>query len=131
MVTAAKSKVEVFAAVVNPPRPAATVPTPVRPHVDYAFLHSQISLERVLDHLRLLEGLRGSRQRRGACPIHRSQDARGRTFSVNLDKDVFQCFDASCGAAGNVLDFWAALHGLPLYEAALRLAATFGLRLNP
>ncbi len=138
VVTAATCKVEVSAAAVNPPTPAtlaapaaAATPSPLRPHVDYAFLRSQITLERVLEHLRLLEGLRGSRQRRGACPIHGSQNLRSRTFSVNLDRDVFQCFDGACGTAGNVLDFWAAFHRLPLYEAALHLAQTFGLRLNP
>ena len=103
----------------------------MRPHVDFALLRSQITLERVLERLRLLEGLRGSRQRRGTCPIHRSQNPRSRTFSVNLDRNVFQCFDATCGASGNVLDFWAAFHRLSLYEAALHLAQTFGLRLNP
>jgi len=130
VVTAAMRKVDGSAAVVNPPTPAAAA-TPLRPHVDYAFLRSQISMLRVLEHLRLLEGLRGSRQRRAACPIHGSEHPRSRTFSVNLDKDVFQCFDASCGATGNVLDFWAALHRLPLYEAALHLAQTFRLRLTP
>ena len=30
-------------------------------------------------------------------------------------------------AHGNVLDFWAARHGLPLVEAARQLAATFHL----
>ncbi len=131
----------VSATAVNPPllRPmpaqaasaAAATRSPLRPQVDYAFLRSQISLERVLEHFRLLEGLRGSRQRRGACPIHGSQNPRSRTFSVNLDRDVFQCFDAACGASGNVLDFWAAWQRLPLYEAALHLAQTFGLRLTP
>jgi len=138
VVTAATCKVEVSTAAVNPPTPAtlaelaaAATPSPLRPHVDYAFLRSQITLQRVLEHLRLLEGLRGTGQRRGICPIHASQNLRSRTFSVNLDRDVFQCFDAGCGAAGNVLDFWAAFHRLPLYEAALHLAQTFALRLNP
>jgi hypothetical protein len=31
---------------------------------------------------------------------------------------------------GNVLDLWAALHQRPLYEAAVHLAETFGLRRN-
>jgi hypothetical protein len=31
---------------------------------------------------------------------------------------------------GNVLDFWAAVHRLPLCDAALHLAATFNLRQN-
>jgi hypothetical protein len=35
-------------------------------------------------------------QRRGPCPLHRT-DGRGRTFSAKLDQNVFQCFDAACG----------------------------------
>ena len=48
-----------------------------------------------------------------------------RTFSVHLGKNVFQCFHADCAVKGNVLDLWAAIHRLPLYEAALHLAETF------
>ena len=53
-----------------------------------------------------------------------------RSFSVHLGKNVFQCFHADCGLKGNVLDLWAAIHRLPLYEAALHLAETFGLAVN-
>ena len=53
-----------------------------------------------------------------------------RTFSVHLGKNVFQCFHADCGLKGNVLDLWAAVHRLPLYEAALHLAETFQLPRN-
>jgi len=45
-------------------------------------------------------------------------------------KNVFPCFKADCAVQGNVLDFWAALHRLPLYDAALSLAATFHLPRN-
>jgi hypothetical protein len=49
--------------------------------IDFAHLKSQLPLARVLDHLGLLEKLRGSGpQRRGACPLHRG-DARGRTLA--------------------------------------------------
>ena len=53
-----------------------------------------------------------------------------RTFSVHLGKDAFQCFHAECAVKGNVLDLWAAIHRLPLYEAALHLAETFRLPRN-
>jgi hypothetical protein len=53
-----------------------------------------------------------------------------RTFSVHLGKNIFQCFHADCALKGNVLDLWAAIHRLPLYEAALNLAETFQLALN-
>ena len=74
--------------------------------------------------------LQGGPQRRGACPLHRG-DARGRTFSVNLDANVFQCFDPQCGRKGDVIDLWAAAHGSSLREAALDLVRTFGLEPAP
>ncbi len=53
-----------------------------------------------------------------------------RSFSVALDKNVFRCFHAECSLQGNVLDLWAAVHKLPLYDAAVQLAQTFGLELT-
>jgi transposase len=118
------------------PAPPAVKPAPRRrkaagPQVDFAFLRQQVSMERVLEHLGLLGHLRGGGpQRRGPCPIHSHPGDRDRTFSVHLGKGAFQCFQADCGVKGNVLDLWAAIHRLPLYEAALHLAATFGLPRN-
>jgi hypothetical protein len=102
-----------------------------RPKIDYAFLRQQVSMEQVLSHLGLAEQLRGhGLQRRGRCPLHARAEDTQPTFSVHLGKKVFQCFHADCRAHGNVLDLWAAVHKLPLYEAALHLAGTFQLRRN-
>ena len=109
-----------------PVNPTPTATPPSRPLVDYAFLRRQVTLEQVLRHLGLFETLHGSgQQRRGPCPIHGHATDRQHTFSVHLGKNVFQCFQADCAVHGNVLDFWAALHRLPLYDAALNLADTF------
>ena len=79
----------------------------------------------MLDQLGLR--LRGSGpQRRGPCPIHRG-DGRGRTFSVHLGDNIFQCFDTRCAAKGDVIDLWARLRGLSLRDAALDLVQTFNL----
>jgi transposase len=94
--------------------------------IDYAALRNQISMEQVLAQLGYLTRLKGAGvQRRGPCPIHADTDRRRRSFSVNLEKKIFQCFHPPCGAHGNVLDLWAAVHRLPLYEAARHLAETF------
>jgi transposase len=99
--------------------------------LDFAHLKSQLSMERVLAHLGLLARLRGSGpQRRCACPLHRG-DGRGRTLSVNLQDNVFTCFDARCGKQGDVIDLWAALHQMSLRDAALDLVRTFGLEPAP
>jgi hypothetical protein len=102
----------------------------LRPSIDYAFLRQQITLEQLLRHLGLFDDLKGRvPQLRGRCPFHEG-DRRQRTLSLHLNKNVFHCFQADCQAKGNALDFWAAYHHLPLYEAALHLAETFHLPRN-
>jgi transposase len=127
VVTTAASTVAPAAVAVKPVAPPKVS---ARPKVDYAWLRQQLTMEQVLEHLGLLSHLRGrGRQRRGPCPIHGQSDPQP-TFSVHLGKKVFQCFHADCGAHGNVLDLWAAIHHLPLYDAALQLAQTFKLPRN-
>jgi transposase len=128
VVTTAVSTVEPTPAAV---KPAAQATPATRPQVDFAFLRQQVTMEQVLQHLGLFEQLRGrGQQRRGPCPLHSDTTDSKRTFSVHLGKNVFQCFHAACAAQGNVLDLWAALQRLPLYEAALDLAETFHLARN-
>jgi transposase len=128
VVTTASSTVEPMSPAVNTEPPSIRV---ARPRVDYAFLRQQIRMEQVLAHLGLLSQLRGGgQQRRGPCPLHSHPAAADRTFSVNLNKNMFRCFHAECGVQGNALDLWGAVHRLPLYEAALHLAETFGLPRN-
>jgi len=99
--------------------------------IDFAHLKAQLSLARLLDHLGLTSRLRGTGpQRRCACPIHRG-DGRGRTFSVNLADNVYQCFEASCASKGDVIDLWSAWHRQSLREAALDLVRTFSLEPAP
>src|SRR5207237_9675363 len=95
--------------------------------IELAHLEKQRPRWRALDQWGLTARLRGSGpQRRCACPLHRG-DARGRTFSVNLDDNVFQCFAKECGRKGDVIDLWAAVHGWSLRAAALDLVRTFEL----
>jgi len=99
--------------------------------VDYAWLRGQVTIEQVLRHMGHWDALRGSAQQlRGPCPVHSPDKPLGRTFSVNTAKNAFRCFDAQCKAAGNALDLWAAYYRVPLHQAALALAQTFGLTLN-
>jgi hypothetical protein len=100
-------------------------------YIDFDHLKAQLPLARVLDQLGLSARLRGhGPQRRCACPLPRG-DARGRTFRVNLDPNVFPCFDKTCGQKGDVIDRWAAAKGLSLRAAALDLVHTFGLEPAP
>jgi transposase len=131
VVTPATASVESSAPLVNPPaRPGCAADRP-GPLLDFAYLRSQITIEAVLSYLGILAGLRGSeQQRRGVCPLHGRPEDRNHTFSVHLGKNIFRCFDSGCGAQGNVLDLWAAMKQLPLYEAAQELATTFKLKRN-
>ncbi len=127
VVATASPKGEQARTPVNSAAPTA----PARPWVDYAYLREQITMEQVLCFLGLFAGLRGrGLQRRGCCPVPGKVGMKERTFSVHLGKNVCQCFQAECGVQGNVLDLWAALQNLPLYDAALHLAETFRLRRN-
>jgi transposase len=96
--------------------------------IDFARLRQQVTMEQVLRELDWWDRLKGSgAQRRGPCPIHGPSSPHSRCFSVHLEKKVFQCFDASCGAKGNVLDLWAQSQHLPIPRAAHDLAERFGI----
>jgi hypothetical protein len=100
-------------------------------YLDFAHLKGQLPMAKVLDQLGISGRLRGGgAQRRCACPIHRG-DGRGRTFSVNLEQNVFCCFEARCGKQGDVIDLWAAAKQMSLREAALDLVRTFNLEAAP
>lgn len=112
--------------------PSATsqqLPSPQTPAlIDLAAIRRQVTMTDVLNHLGHLDRLVGAGpQRRGPCPLHAHEHSRSRSFSVNLDKNVCQCFHPPCALKGNVLDLWARYHRLPLREAALNLAETFSL----
>lgn len=96
--------------------------------IDYRFLREQVTFEQVLSRIGVLGQLGGRTRRRGACPL--CQCPSGHSFSVDLTKNLFRCFQPNCHQ-GNVLDFWAAYHRLSLHQAALHLAQTFGLPTQP
>jgi len=100
--------------------------------LDFALLRRRVTMRQVLEHLHHLEQMKGpGPQLRGPCPLHPSGKKTGRTFSVNLEHNVFQCFHPHCQARGNTLDLWAAVHRLSLKEAAWNLAETFAVLAMP
>jgi len=126
-VTPALSRIPPGSRASNTPGPAPALPE-FRRRLDFARLRQQISIEQVLRELHWWDCLKGNgAQRRGPCPIHESSSSHGRCFSVNLEKNVFQCFDASCGVKGNVLDLWAQSQRLSIPQAAENLAQRFDL----
>lgn len=63
-------------------------------------------------------GMEFSRYGMAICPLHND-----RHLSLYLSDDHCHCF--ACYACGDVIDFYANLFSLPLYEAAQRLASDF------
>lgn len=99
-----------------------------QPWLDFAHIKQHLPIAKVLEHLGAMDALRGTAaQRRGPCPIHGG----GRTFSVNLTDNVYQCFTAKCGSKGDVIDLWAAVKKLSLRDAALQLVQVFHLEPAP
>ena len=67
-----------------------------------------------------LYGMEVNRYGMALCPFHNDRHP-----SLYVADDHYYCF--ACGEHGDVIDFAARLFGLPLYEAAQRLAADFHL----
>lgn len=92
--------------------------------IDFAEVRSKVSLEEVLIGM---YGL-GDRLKRhgkkliGPCPIHNGDGPRA--FQADLEKQVFFCF-SGCRRGGNALDLVAALDGITIREAALKLRAAY------
>jgi len=79
--------------------------------VNYKRLREEIAFARVLDDLGVEVTIKGD-QAMGFCPLPNHQarsEKRSKSFSVNLQRNIFQCF--GCQAKGNVLDFWALMNG--------------------
>ena len=106
---------------------AKQAPSSNRRPIDYQTLRAQVTFDQVLAAIG--QPIRGTSQHRGPCPLHEPESSSGRSFSVNLKRNIFRCFDGACLAQGNVLEFWMAYRKLPLYEAADDLARTLGIEL--
>ena len=65
-------------------------------------------------------GIDVNRYGKALCPFHNDRHP-----SLYVADDHYHCF--ACGEHGDVIDFAAKLFGLPLYEAAQKLAADFHL----
>jgi DNA primase len=94
------------------------------PGIDFARLRVEITMEQVLACLGFEPVACRGDQLRGPCPIHGSSRPRSRSFSVSLRHRRYYCH--KCQSHGNPLELWAAVHHLPIYEAALDLCRTLG-----
>ncbi|WP_420266992.1 CHC2 zinc finger domain-containing protein [Candidatus Magnetominusculus dajiuhuensis] len=91
--------------------------------VDFKAVKDTITMEMVLDHYGLTAELKQSGKNLvGCCPIH--QGVNPRQFSVNLDKNIFNCF-GNCNGGGNVIDFASKMENVDTRQAALLLKDWF------
>lgn len=95
--------------------------------IDYRELRRRITIREVLDLLGFQSTSCRGDQLRGPCPIPGCSSTSDRSFSVHLARQVYHCF--ACHSRGNALDLWAAVRGLPSYEAAMDLCQVMMLRL--
>jgi transposase-like protein len=100
-----------------PNRPA---PVANRPAIDFAEFRTRLSIKAVLDLLGFQPRTTHGAQQRGPCPLHGSTSATSRSFSANLEKNLFHCF--KCGKSGNALDLWGHAQRLSTYDAAVELS---------
>ena len=78
--------------------------------VSFTQVKEQVSIQQILEHYGLVEGLRsqkGGDELVGICPLHQEGKA---SFHVSLSKNAFQCF--GCKRKGNILDFVGYMEGL-------------------
>ncbi len=87
--------------------------------VDFEAVKQQVT---ILGALKLLgwswSHIKG-KQARGPCPVHGSGSTKSRSLAVDLERGSWYCH--SCKRGGSVIDLWAAVNGLPIYEAAIAL----------
>jgi DNA primase len=97
------------------------------PGIDLAVVRQRVPMAAVLARLDFRPSCVRGHQLRGPCPVHRSPRPGSRSFAAHLERGCYRCF--GCGSQGNVLDLWAAVHGLSLHAAAENLCATMGIEI--
>ena len=87
--------------------------------VDYKMIKELVSMQMVLDKYGI-KVKKSGKNHVSCCPIHDGTNFR--QFSVNLDKDIWQCF-GDCKTGGNVLDFTAMMECGDKRPSSIRKAA--------
>ena len=87
--------------------------------VDFQTVRSMVPMAQVLERVGFVPHECSGDQLRGACPVHGSTSPKSRSFSANLGKNAYPCFQ--CGSSGNPLDLWAAVAKTDVHTAAIDL----------
>jgi len=92
--------------------------------VDFKAIKAAVTVQMVLDHYGIKGLISTGDELRGPCPIHKGSQ-RTKTFTVNLSKNAFKCFNDACNAKGNVLDLVSAMEKCSVREAGIKLQQWF------
>ena len=101
------------------------MPPPGLLPIDDAALRARVPMSRILELLAFRPTRARGPQLRGPCPLPACPPVWPPRFSVNPQRNAYQCF--ACGSAGNQLDLWAAAHQLLLPAAAVHLCNVLGI----
>lgn len=96
--------------------------------IDFQRLKGEVPIARVLELYHWQPVIKRGAELRGPCPIHKSSSDTSTTFSVNTEKNAFNCF--KCEASGNQLDLAACYFGIEkgqVVRAAVRLCRELGI----
>ncbi len=94
------------------------------PGVDFDAVKHLVPLDRVLELIGWRPHTHEGRERRGACPVHRSRSPKSRSFAVNGEK--WYCH--ACKTGGDQIRLYALVMQLDPYAAALELCRRQGLK---
>ncbi len=86
----------------------------------YETIKATVTMRQAAEHY----GLEVNRNGMACCPFHNDRHP-----SLKLNEDYFYCF--GCGVTGDVIDFVARLYSLTSLQAAQKLAADFGISIEP
>ena len=89
------------------------------PGINFAKLRQEISMRQVLHLLHFAPTHRTGDQWYGHCPLHESDAARRRTFSVNVRINCYYCH--KCKSHGDQFSLWANASNKTLYTATIDL----------
>ena len=96
-----------------------------RQPIDFATAKAKVKIQDVLALASFSPNFRRDAQVRGPCPVHESKSLKSKSFSANLERNIYQCF--TCGSKGDQLKLYAEMTGLPIYEATAQLCEKLGL----
>lgn len=96
----------------------------MQPDLDFRMLKERISIEMLLEHRGLLDGLRLRGDRLvGPCPVHGGDNPSA--FVVDRHRNLWHCF-TQCQGGGDLIELVRRLDGIGYRQAALELARLAG-----